>query len=64
MTPIMPVSQAAMDLGLGADPAAQLEDELKKRRKDKGTATDPDPKAYGDQSAMSAAAAALFGGLR
>lgn len=61
MTPMMPVSQAAIDLGLGGL-SGQLDDELKKRKKDQGTATDPRPSSYGDTlSSMSLAATELFG---
>ena len=60
--PNMPVSQAAIDLGLGGSLTDQLDDELKKRRKDQGMATDSNPGAYGDMSQMSLAAQELFGG--
>lgn len=64
MTPVAPVSQAAIDLGLGGL-SAELEDEMKKRRKEQGLAGDGRPAVYGDQSSqMTPAAAELFGGMR
>ena len=59
----MPISQAASDLGLGGAGLGlnqELEDELKRRKKDQGKATDQNPGTYG----FSAAATELFGSAR